>query len=299
MKKLTTNEFIKKSKEIHDNKYDYSLVDYINSRTKVKIICPIHGVFEQKPNSHLQRQNCPICMETKKSLKSFIVESNIVHNNKYDYSLSIYINAHTKVKIICPIHGVFEQTPNVHTTKKCGCKKCSDKKQQLDKDEFITKSNKIHHKKYDYSLVKYNGSYNKVKIICPIHGVFEQTPNNHMNNSNECPLCKSVISKGEKKLISYLENKKIKYVWQYKFNGCKNVRQLLFDFYLPYYNMCIEYDGLQHFESVDYWGGDEGLKERQKRDKIKNEYCEENNISLIRIRYDENICEKINEKINN
>ncbi len=294
MKKLTNNEFIEKSINVHGNKYDYSLVVYINSRTKVKIVCPEHGIFEQKPNSHLQGQKCFKCMETKKTLKSFIEESNIIHNNKYDYSLVKYKNAHTKVKIICPEHGVFEQTPNVHITKKCGCKKCSDKNQQLSKDEFIIKSNILHNNKYDYSLVEYVGTYNKVKIICPIHGVFEQTPNNHMNNNNECPLCKSNISKGEEKIILYLENKKIKYIWQHTFSNCKLKRLLPFDFYLPEYNMCIEYDGRQHFESVEYFGGVKTLYKTKERDNIKNEYCLKNNIRLIRISYKEDLVVKLN-----
>jgi 5-methylcytosine-specific restriction endonuclease McrA len=129
MKRLTTKQFIKRSKVIHGDKYDYSLVEYKNARTKVKIICNKHGVFEQTPHSHLRGNGCKKCHYNKSSknaksnIKSFIENSIKIHNDKYDYSLVKYKNSKTKVKIICPIHGVFEQIPNAHLNGQ-GCKKC-------------------------------------------------------------------------------------------------------------------------------------------------------------------------------
>jgi len=101
--KLTTQEFVHKSNIIHDDKYDYSLVEYTNAHTKVKIICQEHGTFEQTPDSHLRGSDCPICAGTiKLSTDQFISKANHIHNNKYDYSMVEYINNRTKVKIICP-----------------------------------------------------------------------------------------------------------------------------------------------------------------------------------------------------
>ena len=123
-----------------------------------------------------------------------------------------------------------------------------------------------------------------MKIICPIHGVFEQTPNSHLRGSG-CPICKT--SKGELEIQRILYNKNIKYITQYTFDNCKNKRKLPFDFYLPDYNMCIEFDGKQHYETIKYWGGEETLIKTKNNDKIKTNYCKNNNIKLIRIKYNE------------
>ena len=143
-KTLNNEEFIKRSIKKHGNKYNYSLVNYINSVTKVKIICPEHGEFEQAPASHIRGKNCKLCAieNTKKKLsfnsENFITKSNIIHNNKYDYSLVDYINSHTKVKIICPEHGEFEQLPYDHI-KTHGCNKCTSSVSKIENNinDFI------------------------------------------------------------------------------------------------------------------------------------------------------------------
>ena len=126
-----SNTFIERSKIIHNNKYCYEQVNYRNTDTKVIILCPIHGPFEQRPEKHLIGQGCPKCKGTKISSTSrmgkerFINKANQIHNNKYDYSLVEYINYHTKVLITCQLHGQFPQTPNNHLYDKNGCPKCS------------------------------------------------------------------------------------------------------------------------------------------------------------------------------
>ena len=192
---ITTEEFIKKAKAIHGDKYDYSLVDYKNCKIKVKIICPIHGVFEQTPDKHLNDKNgCKKCANEKlredRKDKDFIQRARAIHGDKYDYSLVDYKNNQTKVKIICPVHGVFEQCAYYHINGG-GCPECSRKKIKKEvnnKEEFVKKAKAVHEDKYDYSLVDYKNSRTKVKIICPIHGVFEQAPNNHLLGAG-CPDC--------------------------------------------------------------------------------------------------------------
>ena len=131
------DEFIKRAKEIHLDKYDYSKVEYTDTETKVCIICPEHGEFWQTPHSHLSGTDCPkcgeiICINSRRmSCDEFIKKSNLIHNNKYDYSKVNYINNHTKVCIICPKHGEFWQTPNAHLGKS-GCPKCNSSKLELD-----------------------------------------------------------------------------------------------------------------------------------------------------------------------
>ena len=191
-KKLTTEEFIKKANKKHNGKYDYSKVEYIDSHTKVCIICPEHGEFWQGPANHLSGQNCPKCasieVHTNQSNKKegFIQKAKEIHGDKYDYSKVEYINNHTKVCIICPEHGEFWQKP-IHHTQGKGCPYCGGTK-KLTTKEFVEKAKQIHGDRYDYSKVEYKTTETKVCIICPQHGEFWQTPHAHLAGQN-CPKC--------------------------------------------------------------------------------------------------------------
>jgi very-short-patch-repair endonuclease len=360
-KKSNREEFIKKAIEKHGDKYDYSNVNYINSKTDVEIICPIHGVFNQRPNNHLNGAECPKCYDRSDKISSdtpkFIEKARKIHGDTYDYSEVDYISAKTPVKIICPIHGVFLQKPNDHlngngcqecgkdrltgrpstvTTssflkdvkkihgkkynydktiydgykndvivtcpkhgdflikpgnllKGSGCKKCAFEKiakdRTWDTEDFIENAKEIHGNTYDYSITDYKSIRVPVKIICPIHGEFTQKPFVHLNGSG-CQKCQE--SKGEKFVSNLLKKNNINFESQYKFTDCTNkvegkyCRKLPFDFYLPKNNVCIEYDGAQHY--IPVWGEDD-LKKVQNNDKIKNQYCKKNGIKLIRIPY--------------
>ena len=129
----------------------------------------------------------------------------------------------------------------------------------------------------------------------PEHGEFLQNIYNHKNGTG-CPVCKE--SKGEKIITNFLKENKIHYIPQKKFDSCINKRKLPFDFYLPDYNICIEYDGKQHFEINDFFGGLESFEMVKINDKIKTDYCFDNNITLIRINK-ENIKDKLNNFLNN
>ena len=148
MKKLTTKDFIAKSRQKHGNKYDYSESTYVDSKTNIKIMCSIHGEFWQNPQSHYNGSECPLCANQTRVIsrlgnveqikQTFIDKSNLIHNNKYDYSEVIYLNSSTKVKIICPKHGIFEQNPHDHSQGH-GCAKCVG----LDKKDYINNSHSI------------------------------------------------------------------------------------------------------------------------------------------------------------
>ena len=233
-------------------------------------------------------------MGKRSTTEKFIEKSNIIHKNRYDYSLVEYYNAFTKIKIICKEHGIFEQMPNYHL-RGCGCSKCYGN-YKYTTDEFIEKAKKIHNNKYDYSLVIYKNCTTKIKIICTIHSEFTQKPDNHLTGQG-CPICKE--SFGEKIIERFLKDNNILYKREKRFENCKYKRTLPFDFYLLKYNICIEYDGEQHFIIKDHFGGAKRLIESKIRDKIKTEYCKNNNIQLIRIRYDENIEERLNNELFN
>lgn len=275
--KLSTNTFIEKANKVHNNLYDYSLVDYFHSKTRVKIICPEHGIFEQLPAKHLMGQGCPKCTHnSKKNFNQYIVEFNRIHSNKYQYTSTSFENAHSKIEIICPIHGPFFQTINSHKNGN-GCLKCYNHSKKST-EEFIFNARKVHGDKYDYSNVEYTRNNTKIKITCPVHGEFYQSPRVHLSGCG-CPTCNQ--SKGEKLIHDLLLKRQINFIPQHKFKDCKHINLLPFDFYLPDYNICIEYHGEQHFKPVKHFGGEKYFRVIKKRDKIKEEYCLNNNIQLI------------------
>ena len=226
----------------------------------------------------------------KLTIQEFINKAKIVHGDKYDYSLVEYLNSRTKVKIICPEHGIFEQKVNNHVNQRNGCPKCSGK-HSYNNQEFINKAKLIHGDKYDYSLVDYKNNYTKIKIICSEHGIFEQKPNSHLSKYG-CPYCKE--SKGEKEIAKLLKINNIMFKRQYAFNNYRNIYSLPFDFYLNNYNTCIEYDGEQHYKPNSFFGGIDKFNYIQTNDKIKTKYCIDNGIKLFRIKYNDNIIDSIN-----
>lgn len=300
----TLQQFIIDANIVHNNTYDYSLVEYKNNKTKIKIICKIHGVFEQTPGHHTRGSGCCLCTNPHRiplTTEQFIIKANIKHNNKFDYSLCDYKNDLHKIKIICPLHGLFEQSPSSHLRGVGGCKICTSsimRSLKLETTEnFIENSLKVHNNTYDYSLSTYIDCKTKVKIICKEHGIFEQLPLSHINGCG-CPICK--LSKGEAKVKNWLILNNIEYVPQKKFDGCKGKRNVLpFDFYLPKYNICIEYDGKQHFEEVNFFGGNKVFKRTKEYDIIKTKFCQDNDIFLFRIKYSDNINYKLDELFKN
>ena len=225
MKKLTTEEFIEKAKEIHGDKYDYSKVEYKGAHTKVCIICPEHGEFWQAANSHINlKEGCPKCgriISNSKQHKlgnfAFIEKARKVHGDKYDYSKVEYINNKTPVCIICPIHGEFWQVVSEHL-KGCNCPKCAINnminKLSLSITHFIERAKQIHGEIYDYSKAEYKSVRDKVCIICPEHGEFWQVANDHLRGCG-CPKCRR--SKLELEVYNFLTDNDIFFEEQKKF----------------------------------------------------------------------------------
>lgn len=293
---ITTREFIKRANEAHgEGTYDYSKVNYINMYTDVIIICKNHKKpyeFWQTPSSHLKGCGCSLCAKNQKlTTEEFIEKANKVHGEGiYDYSQVNYVNNHTEVTIICSKHGEFKQIPNNHLNgsgcPSCGIEKCADNR-SFTLEEFIEKANeKQGIGTYDYSKVKYINSQTKVTIICPKHGDFKQTPSHHLQGQG-CPKCNNY--KGEVEIRNFLTENEIEFEEQKRFDDCRNILPLPFDFYIPKYNLCIEYDGIQHFQNTNWYGKltekemIENFQGYQFRDNIKNEYCKKNRINLLRL----------------
>lgn len=296
---LRAKKFLIKAKEKHGNKYDYSKVNYINAHTKIIIICKVHGEFLQFPMSHINKKygDCKKCSDKNKgqnkvktASNNFINTANIIHNNKYDYSKFVYHNNRTKSIIICPVHDEFLQKPADHLSGK-GCLKCAQAIKGFNKrtkiDEFIHKCNTVHNNKYDYSKFIYTDNKTKSIIICKEHGEFLQSPSSHLFGSG-CKIC-NTTSKGEKIIYNFLLDNNIIFIKEKKFDDCLSIKntnyKLKYDFFIPKYNMCIEYDGIQHFKECYFGGHKTKLNEIKINDEIKNIYCMKNNIKLIRIPY--------------
>ena len=194
--------FLGKVKEKFGDYFCLDEVEYVNNKTKVTIICPIHGRFDIRPNAFLaSKHGCPKCgsrnggvergNNNRKSLEEFIEEAKAVHGDKYDYSKVEYINNSTKVCIICPEHGEFWQTPSNHLSGN-GCKECSKelKRRLMTKsfEEFENEAKSIHGSKYKYDSSTYKNSLTKMRMICPKHGEFWQEPNSHLKGHG-CPYC--------------------------------------------------------------------------------------------------------------
>ena len=283
--KSNTEEFIEKARKIHGDKFDYSKANYINNRTKVCIICPEHGEFWQTPHDHLAGKGCYKCgreiiIESRikyHTTEEFIEEARKVHEDKYDYSKANYIDNKTKVTIVCNTCGCeFEQAPQCHLQGR-GCSKCAGHI-KLTTEDFIRKAREIHGNKYDYSKINYINNKTNVTIICPEHGDFSQTPSDHLNGRG-CSNCKS--SKLELECRNYLNDNNIVFEEQKMWDWLVYESNLRVDFYIPSLNLAIECQGEQHFESIDFFGGDDNYTLTIERDKTKNKLLNEHGIRIL------------------
>ena len=473
----TTESFIEEARAIHGGKFDYSKCEYTKAQSKITLICPVHGEFQQRASNHLQGQGCKKCStdESRKSIEEFVSEGNEVHSSKYDYSLVKFTSIHQKVRIVCDVHGVFEQEVVKHLSGQ-GCKRCKGR-EVWTTDDFVTKAKEIHGDSFDYSQVEYIRNNQKVLITCnQCKSEFYQVPMSHLVGNGcakcghklritesisrdrvfhahegsiwfvddfkgqserttfehtcghrwkttpskvyggtGCPKCDvenrtmsktdfesrmrtahcgsivplgefvntttrmsfrctkcdheyeteprnalrngchrcakrrsqedfekilEEVSRGEMTLLSkyttgrdlvevlhqrcgksrwvvasevikkagcpycktshgnrfiwnYLTDRDIEFESEQRFDTCKDKITLPFDFYIPDRKLLIEFDGKQHYEVVDYWGGEEGLNDRKRRDQIKDDWARDNNMNLFRIRFDDDLEESL------
>lgn len=272
MKKLTHKEFIDRATETHGGFYDYSKSKYINGRNKVVVTCPIHGDFTQKARNHLRGDGCISCGGTKKITTSeFIIRSQKKHGTEYGYEQTDYQSMHTKVKIICGVHGVFEQEPINHL-KGSGCPKCANN-QKYSIDEFVSKATNIHGGKYQYESADYDGAKHKIKITCKTHGDFVQLPNDHLDGHG-CTKCASSTSCAQQEIADFIKSMGIKV----EENNRTIITPKEIDILLPDHNLGIEYNGV-------YWHREEIVGRSYHRD--KQQLCNDLGIELITIFEDE------------
>lgn len=288
-----TESFIEKSIKIHGDKYDYSKVDYKGYKTPVEIICPIHGSFWMKPFVHLQptyQQGCPKCGIEKRvkertgNKDEFIAKSNALYNFKYKYDKVEYVNRMTPVIITCPVHGDFLQKPHAHLDGH-ECAKCTHPHiYGRTRDELLTEFYSIHQNSYSYpDLPERCNEHHKIKISCPKHGMFKQTVKYHLKGGG-CPICCN--SKHANALAVSMNEENISFEREKTFPWLRRrIRgRMRLDFYLPDYNVGIEYQGAMHFgihKNNKYTMTKEDYEDLFDRDRVKYKLCKEHGIRIL------------------
>ena len=188
--------------KIHSNKYDYSQAVYVDSKTKMSIICPIHGEFEQRSSRH-QVSGCPKCGITQRGInaayttKEFIEKAKITHKDKnYLYTETVYTKSQNNVTVCCSKHGNFSQIASAHLGGQ-GCPECGTERAAIiarkTEDNFIAEANKIHKFEYTYTNTGYVDRRTPIKITCKLHGVFSQQPDAHLSGQ-KCPHCAEIAT---------------------------------------------------------------------------------------------------------
>jgi hypothetical protein len=289
-KKLTREGIIEKLQAVHGNKFDYSEFVYEGSKSKATIICNNCGEKFSQWLCHLKY--CPNCEGRYKKFNSNFIIAQIKEKfgDTYGFDKFIWAGSKTPVILKCQKHGYFEQRVNsllADITPYC----CSNK-QPWTTEKFINESQKIHGQLYDYTKTVYKNCRTKVIIICSKHGYFLQSPTNHLHMKTGCPICSA--SKGERIIEKWLQKKLLTYFRQYRFENCRYKNPLVFDFAImdnDGVQWLIEFQGEQHYRPID-WSGKLSEKEKnkifdtdKKRDQIKNQYCQENNLKLLLIPY--------------
>lgn len=298
--KLNTQTFIERSIIKHGTKYGYDKSVYINSSTKLIVTCKLHGDFEQMASDHyIAGHGCPKCKTDKisqlrkdRAAKEFAAKATIVHANRYDYSKINYINAKHKIEIICNKHNLsFYVSPNKHLGGQ-GCPHCAKsnigKHNKVNHNEYLTRCNQKHNKKYNYDLTEYTKWTDYINVICPEHGIFYVRASEHIKGQG-CPKCSIKTSKGERKIMDWMDHNGIIYTREKTFpdlKGKDGKSPLRFDFFLQDYNLLIEYDGEHHFKPIRMKGHKYTRLEQIKiNDLTKTKYADKIGVTLLRIKY--------------
>lgn len=285
---------------IKDKDFDFSLVDHFPiGDEKFPVICHKkdangieHGIFYINKSNLISRKGCPKCgreateSSNFKDLEYFLKRAHEAHGDKYGYEEAEYNGTNTKLKINCPFHGEFWQTPNNHY--KFGCLECGreavSKAKRKSFEEFVKDARKVHGNKYNYDQESYDNrtsGHDKCLIHCNTCGRdFWQDPSKHLVGEG-CKYCNN--SRLENYLLLLLEKNNIKFISQYtKSDTILKIGKgiLRIDFYLPDLNIAFECQGQQHVKAVNIFGGEESFKKQLERDERKFNYCEQSGIKL-------------------
>ena len=296
MQKLDNKIFVERSNKIHNNFYNYSLTNYEHSLKKVKIKCPIHGLFEMKPSNHINnKQGCHLCARiriseaSKKGLNGFLSE--IKKRKKfenYDFSkIEEFKTLKDPILCICKKHGEYKTAArNVLRSNFFGCKQCRIEDDRFDTNKFVKICSKLHKNYYIYDKVKYFKAHDDIVIICPKHGDYNCKPYIHMAGGGFCPKCTEFVSSYELEICDFLKSIEIKNI-KTSVRNIKGIKEI--DILCEDQKIAIEFNGL-------YWHSD--LFKEKKYHKEKTELVNSLGYRLIHIFEDDwvekrSICESI------
>lgn len=189
---MTSADFIRKAIAKHGDRYDYSETVYTGAWQMVTIRCHEHGEFTQQASSHLQGVGCPSCAGVPRyTTATFITAAKAVHGDRYTYPDAVYQGSGEPIAIMCAVHGSFHQVPSKHLNGS-HCPQCAIESSamlnRITQTEFIKQATATHNGHYDYSLTNYVHAHQKITIICPEHGAFEQQADSHKKGAG-CPVC--------------------------------------------------------------------------------------------------------------
>lgn len=321
--KLSNKDFLNKIDKRYLEKFQV-LTKYTHSNNPIELRCLKHyKTFKTKPLNLYKFKETLGCEDCGKENRKKVAQLKITKKQRgfeklstekvlarfesqwgkiYSYEKFQYINSKTPSIITCPKHGDFEMSYSEHYLSKMKCPKCVSKRPlRSTTEEFVKKAEKVHNKKYSYAKTVYRGARYKLIITCPKHGDFEQEASHHLRGEG-CPLCRN--SRGEGIIQSLLIKKNLDFIREKRFSDCKSSESgklYSFDFFIPSYNLIIEFNGEQHYylpknsKAFDY--SKESLKKTQKRDKEKREYCLSKNLNFAIIRFDEVDFEKSLEEL--
>lgn len=268
---------------IRDRKYKIELnnLKVLEYKTHDEIRCVCKKCNYEIIGNHrnLSNKKCRYCnlIENSKLVKDGVIE--IIKIDEHGQGGLVYVKCNNG-------HMYRQDRRNLLANK--GCKTCYTTNKSFKIKDVIVIFNRIHGDHYTYDLSNYRNLHTKIKISCKNGHTFHQKVSNHMQGKG-CPICRESL--GERTISKYLNDNKIRYERQKKFKECKYINHLPFDFYLLDHNICIEYDGIQHSIPVSVFGGQKEFEKTKIKDEIKDKYCLDNKIRLIRISYQDNILE--------
>lgn len=293
-----------KHKKIMANKINQQLrpykltlaLPYQNSKTMLKIKCKKCGlIFNRLYETLKENKKCPYCNNQKVSWDTFTFGEYVQAKTKSEYKLiSDFKGVSTNVKIYHKKCGHTYEVMPLNFLKGDRCPYETGERRgnanRITQQEFEKRLKDVWGREYK-NVGKYVASKRPITVIHTKCGkAFETTPDSLLHHHG-CPFCKESL--GERKIAKYLTSHNISYVAQKKFASCKNKLELPFDFYIPSLNMCLEYDGEQHFKPLKFFGGKKKFEYRHHNDLIKNKFCKEAGIKLIRIKYNEKLDERL------
>lgn len=287
-RRKTHEEFVRQVYDLRGEDY-VILTKYQGSKKKIRVLHTTCGSeYETRADGLLHGYECKACVYKKmtKTHDEYKKQVEEIHNKEYEV-VSQYMGAHEKVDILHKTCGRIRSVDANSVLQGKKCIDCVNEGRAKTQEDFEREV-------YERVGDEYKVTGNYVLAIEPIEFLhndescgltFSSTPNSFLSGGTRCPHC--AFSKGEVNIRRVLDNMGITYESEKEFSDLFNIRNLRFDFYIPDYNLLIEFDGEQHYRPVELFGGLDYLRKVQLNDAKKDEYCLKNNINLLRIPYTE------------